>query len=71
VFSASAVHAAAGILLATEAGGIVSDIDGESWNVDSDSVLAAATPSLHAELAATCATLRRVLLLSDKRHYVN
>ena len=52
VFFASAVHTAAGVLLITEADGVVSDIDGEPWNVDSDSALAAATPSLHAELVA-------------------
>jgi len=46
----SAVHAAAGSLLVTEAGGTVSDIAGGPWRLDSDSILAAASAPLHAEL---------------------
>jgi myo-inositol-1(or 4)-monophosphatase len=46
----SAVHAAAGSLLVTEAGGTVSDIAGAPWRLDSDSILAAAKAPLHAEL---------------------
>ncbi len=50
LFSASALHAGAGTLLVAEAGGTVSDIEGEAWTVASDSVLASATPALHREL---------------------
>ena len=46
----SPVHAAAGSLLATEAGGTVSDLAGEPWRLDSDAILAAASAGLHAEL---------------------
>ncbi len=46
----SAVHAAAGSLLVTEAGGVVSDIEGNPWRLESDSILAAASTTLHADL---------------------
>jgi myo-inositol-1(or 4)-monophosphatase len=46
----SAVHAAAGSLLAAEAGGTVSDLAGKPWRLDSDAILAAASPGLHAAL---------------------
>jgi myo-inositol-1(or 4)-monophosphatase len=46
----SAVHCAAGSLLVTEAGGVVSDLDGADWTVDSDSCLASAHAGLHADL---------------------
>ncbi len=46
----SAVHCAAGSLLVTEAGGVVSDLDGAAWTVDSDSCLASAHAGLHADL---------------------
>ncbi len=46
----SAVHAAAGSLLAAEAGGTVSDLAGGPWRLDSDAILAAASPGLHAAL---------------------
>lgn len=52
VFYGSAVHTAAGSLLAAEAGAIVSDVDGGEWTVRSDSIVAAATAELHAELLA-------------------
>jgi myo-inositol-1(or 4)-monophosphatase len=45
----SGVHAAAGSLLVTEAGGTVSDIAGERWKLESDSILATASPSLHSD----------------------
>lgn len=38
------VHTAAGALLVTEAGGIVTDLDGRTWTLDSGSLLCAATP---------------------------
>jgi len=50
VFWISAIHAGAGSLLVTEAGGIVSDIDGRPWTIRSDSLVASATPGLHEEL---------------------
>jgi len=50
LFSISAVHAGAGSLLVTEAGGVLSDIDGRPWTIQSDSIVASADPSLHREL---------------------
>ena len=50
LFSGSALHTGAGTLLVAEAGGTVSDIDGDPWVVRSDSLLASANPELHAEL---------------------
>ncbi|MPZ15388.1 MAG: hypothetical protein GEU73_13350 [Chloroflexi bacterium] len=46
----TAVHVAAGSLLAFEAGATLSDIDGRPWSLHSDSLVAAATPDLHREL---------------------
>ena len=46
------VHSAAGSFLAAEAGALVTDIDGNPWTLESDSILAAATPALHEELLA-------------------
>jgi myo-inositol-1(or 4)-monophosphatase len=54
----SPVHCAAGTLLVGEAGGIVSDIDGVTWSTESDSCLASATPSLHAQLVDLIAKWR-------------
>ncbi|HLF79995.1 MAG TPA: inositol monophosphatase [Dehalococcoidia bacterium] len=50
VFFVPGLHSAAGSLLVTEAGGIVSDIDGQPWTVHADSIVAAATPDLHRDL---------------------
>ena len=50
VFLVSAIHAAAGSLLVTEAGGTVSDIDGRPWTIRSDSFVGSATRALHEEL---------------------
>jgi len=50
VFWVSAIHAGAGSLLVTEAGGTVSDIDGRPWTIRSDSLVASANPGLHEEL---------------------
>jgi myo-inositol-1(or 4)-monophosphatase len=44
------LHAAAGTLIAAEAGCTVTEIDGSPWTVESQSLLVAATPELHAEL---------------------
>jgi myo-inositol-1(or 4)-monophosphatase len=46
----SPVHCAAGSLLVTEAGGMVSDLDGGAWTVGSDSCMASANLAVHAEL---------------------
>ena len=54
-FDVTAIHAAAGVLLATEAGATVSDIDGAPWCLGSDSIVAAATAGLHDELIALIA----------------
>jgi myo-inositol-1(or 4)-monophosphatase len=48
----SAVHCAAGTLLVTEAGGVVTDLAGAPWTPQSDCCLAAADASLHGELLA-------------------
>jgi myo-inositol-1(or 4)-monophosphatase len=52
VFLVTAVHGAAGAFLAAEAGATVSDIHGTPWSVNSESLIAAATPALHDELLA-------------------
>jgi myo-inositol-1(or 4)-monophosphatase len=44
------VHVAAGTLIASEAGCIVTDATGVPWSPASESLLVAATPQLHAEL---------------------
>jgi myo-inositol-1(or 4)-monophosphatase len=51
-FYVTAVHTAAGVLLAREAGATVTDVEGKPWNLRSDSVLSAATAPLHADLLA-------------------
>ena len=43
-------HAAAGTLVASEAGCTVSDIEGRPWTLSSQSLLVAATPNLHRDL---------------------
>jgi myo-inositol-1(or 4)-monophosphatase len=50
LFWTSALHAGAGSLLAAEAGATVSDIDGQSWTLRSNSIVASATAELHASL---------------------
>ena len=50
VFSVSAIHAGAGSLLVTEAGGTVSDIAGRPWTIRSDSLVGSANRHLHEEL---------------------
>lgn len=50
VFLVSALHAGAGTLLITEAGGVVSDIDGRPWTIESDSLVGSANRPLHDEL---------------------
>lgn len=55
LFWTSAIHAAAGGLLAAEAGATVSDLDGHPWTIHSDSIVATATPDLHDDLLALAA----------------
>ena len=50
VFLISALHAGAGSLLITEAGGAVSDIDGRPWTIDSDSLVGSANSRFHEKL---------------------
>ncbi|HEV2892045.1 MAG TPA: inositol monophosphatase [Frankiaceae bacterium] len=52
LFWTSPVHAAAGSLLAAEAGATVTDLDGRPWTLDADSLVASADPALHADLLA-------------------
>lgn len=49
------VHSAAGTLVAAEAGATLSDLAGRPWSLASDSLVAAATPRLHADLLALAA----------------
>jgi myo-inositol-1(or 4)-monophosphatase len=49
-FWSSALHAGAGILLATEAGAVATDLDGRPWTLNSDSSLTACDGQLHGEL---------------------
>ena len=51
-FFVTSVHTAAGVLLAREAGAVVTDVEGGRWTLDSDSLLIAATGALHADLLA-------------------
>lgn len=55
LFWTSAVHAAAGSLLAEEAGATVSDLGGRSWTIEADSIVASANPGLHDELLTLAA----------------
>jgi len=50
LFSISAVHSAAGSLLVTEAGGVLSETDGKPWSLDSPTMLASADQTVHNEL---------------------
>ena len=50
VFFVTSIHCAAGALLVTEAGGTISQIDGDRWTLQSDSLLASANAELHQEL---------------------
>jgi myo-inositol-1(or 4)-monophosphatase len=50
LFSISAVHSAAGSLLVTEAGGVLSDVDGQPWTIDSPTMLASANQVVHNDL---------------------
>lgn len=52
LFWTSPVHAAAGSLLATEAGATVTDLDGRPWTLASDSLVATADTALHTDLLA-------------------
>jgi myo-inositol-1(or 4)-monophosphatase len=58
VFYATALHCAAGSLLVSEAGGVLSDLEGKPWTLDSTSLLFAAGPDLHVGLQALAASTR-------------
>ena len=55
LFPAAPLHLAAGTLLATEAGGVVTDLAGAPWTLASDSLVASAHPALHDDLLALAA----------------
>jgi myo-inositol-1(or 4)-monophosphatase len=50
LFWSTAVHSAAGVLLAAEAGGTVSQVDGWPWTLESDWLVVSAAPEVHREL---------------------
>jgi myo-inositol-1(or 4)-monophosphatase len=50
VFFVTAVHAAAGSLLVSEAGGVLTDLEGAAWTLRSRSLLFSAADALHADL---------------------
>jgi myo-inositol-1(or 4)-monophosphatase len=50
LFLGHGLHTAAGSLLVSEAGGSVTDIDGEPWTIQSNSIMASADAALHWEL---------------------
>jgi myo-inositol-1(or 4)-monophosphatase len=52
VFCVPSLHAAAGVLMVTEAGGYVTDIDGQPWTLESDTLLAAANLDLYSDVLA-------------------
>jgi myo-inositol-1(or 4)-monophosphatase len=58
------VHFAAGLLLAEEAGAIVTDENGNPWQLFGPIYVAAASPTLHAELAGIAQRVVETLLLS-------
>lgn len=47
---AGGLHTAAGVLIAAEAGAVVSDVEGRAWTPESDSAMASASPGLHHRL---------------------
>jgi myo-inositol-1(or 4)-monophosphatase len=55
-FYATAVHNAAGSLVAAEAGAAVSDVDGQPWTIHADSLLVSADRPLHEDLLARIRT---------------
>lgn len=57
VFGHNAWDNAAGVALVRAAGGVVTDLHGEPWTIDSDSVLAAA-PGVHEEIREVLSAVR-------------
>jgi fructose-1,6-bisphosphatase/inositol monophosphatase family enzyme len=51
------LHFAAGVLLAGEAGAIVTDHTGVDWTIASPILVVAATPEMYAELLAVAASV--------------
>jgi myo-inositol-1(or 4)-monophosphatase len=64
-FAAPALHVAAGVALAREAGATVTDRSGLPWTVDSGSLIAAAEPELHRDL---CEMVRETPVIPSSRH---
>jgi len=56
LFKSDPVHTAAGCLLASEAGAIVTDLEGRPWDLATRAFLLAATPELHRDLLGLAAT---------------
>ena len=52
LFPQATLHVAAGTLLTLEAGGVVTDLAGVPWTLDSDSLVASANEPLHRQLLA-------------------
>jgi len=61
--ASSPVHFAAGCLLASEAGALVTDLEGHPWSVAGTGFVAAAAPSLHADLLGLVAETRSLTTL--------
>ena len=57
--TSSPVHTAAGCLLAEEAGALVTDLDGNRWDLSTRAFLFTATPELQRDLLAILAEARR------------
>jgi fructose-1,6-bisphosphatase/inositol monophosphatase family enzyme len=53
------VHAAAGVLVAEQAGAIVTNTDGQPWSLASESIVAAASKELHGTLLELCVRTAR------------
>jgi fructose-1,6-bisphosphatase/inositol monophosphatase family enzyme len=52
LFWGAGLHTAAGALILSEAGGSISDLHGAPWTVESDSMVASASPQTHQDLLA-------------------
>jgi myo-inositol-1(or 4)-monophosphatase len=63
LFWTSAIHAAAGSLVASEAGASVTDLDGRPWTVRSDSIVASADPDLHRALQLQLSCSARPMMM--------
>ena len=50
LFSFQLLHAGAGVLLASESGAILTEVSGQPWTIDSESLVASASQELHDDL---------------------